>query len=177
MCLGGEPGSGSLAFPALPLALRPLPVGGFGVFPVAPRSTEVLHDPRDLRRHRRDRALTVFARMNMPLVELFESPLRRSTCLRPLPVRPEGHTFGRTAPSVSGPVPPTWFCTTSTVYSAGWPAGLLHPAHGHGVRHVSTDERWRNASRHPPPPPRSASTPRRIPLVDSRDPSPGPVPS
>lgn len=29
------------------------------------------------------------------------------------------------------------FLTTSTVYSNRLPAGLLHPAHGHGVRHVS----------------------------------------
>ena len=38
------------------------------------------------------------------------------------------------------PVPPSWFLTTSTVSSARRPAGLLHPAAGPGVRHVSDRE-------------------------------------
>jgi hypothetical protein len=35
------------------------------------------------------------------------------------------------------PVPPSWVCTTSTVFSGSRVPGLLHPGAGHGVRSVS----------------------------------------
>jgi hypothetical protein len=44
--------------------------------------------------------------------------------------------FGLEAPA-SRLVPPLSFHPTPTVFSAQHPAGLLHPATGHGVRHVS----------------------------------------
>jgi hypothetical protein len=47
-----------------------------------------------------------------------------------------GPSFGSKLPH-SELVPPLPFLSTSAVYSAGHPAGLLHPATGHGVRHVS----------------------------------------
>jgi hypothetical protein len=47
-----------------------------------------------------------------------------------------GPPFGSELPN-SGRVPPLPFFPTSAVYSARHPAGLLHPASGHGVRHVS----------------------------------------
>jgi hypothetical protein len=45
--------------------------------------------------------------------------------------------FGPTAPPVQHPVPSSWFHTTSAVFSARRPAGLLHPAAGPEVRRVS----------------------------------------
>ena len=47
-----------------------------------------------------------------------------------------GPSFGSKLPR-SELVPPLPFLTTSAVCSAGHPAGLLHPATGHGVRRVS----------------------------------------
>jgi hypothetical protein len=75
-------------------------------------------------------------------------------------------------------VPSSWFLTTATVYSAPRPAGLLHPATGHGVRCVSSA-----LSSTPEGVPSLASSPhrvhtlRRIPLVGSRSASPRPLPS
>jgi hypothetical protein len=64
--------------------------------------------------------------------------------IAPPPVRmPRVHSevgrsppFGLEAPT-SRLVPPLSFHPTPTVFSAQHPAGLLHPATGHGVRHVS----------------------------------------
>jgi hypothetical protein len=47
-----------------------------------------------------------------------------------------GPSFGPKLPN-SGRVPPLPFFPTSAAYSARHPAGLLHPASGHGVRQVS----------------------------------------
>jgi hypothetical protein len=47
-----------------------------------------------------------------------------------------GPSFGPKLPN-SGRVPPLPFFPTTAVYSARHPAGLLHPASGHGVRQVS----------------------------------------
>ena len=47
-----------------------------------------------------------------------------------------GPSFGSKLPR-SELVPPLPFLSTSAVCSAGHPAGLLHPATGHGVRRVS----------------------------------------
>jgi hypothetical protein len=47
-----------------------------------------------------------------------------------------GPPFGPKLPNF-GHVPPLPFFPTTAVYSARHPAGLLHPASGHGVRHVS----------------------------------------
>jgi hypothetical protein len=47
-----------------------------------------------------------------------------------------GPPFGPELP-YSGRVPPLPFFPTTAVYSTRHPAGLLHPASGHGVRHVS----------------------------------------
>jgi hypothetical protein len=44
--------------------------------------------------------------------------------------------FGTKMP-ISARVPPLPFHPAPTVYSAHGPAGLLHPATGHGVRHIS----------------------------------------
>jgi hypothetical protein len=54
---------------------------------------------------------------------------------RPKPAAPKSH--GPTAPPVQHLVPPSWFRTTSTAFSARRTAGLLHPATGPGVRRVS----------------------------------------
>jgi hypothetical protein len=51
-------------------------------------------------------------------------------------VRDTASTFGPELPP-SGLVPPLSFLPTSTVFSAGYVAGLLQPAADHGVRHVS----------------------------------------
>jgi hypothetical protein len=48
----------------------------------------------------------------------------------------QGPPFGSELPN-SVLLPPLSFFPTSTVYSARHPAGLLHPASGHGVRNVS----------------------------------------
>lgn len=56
----------------------------------------------------------------------------------------QGPPFGSELPN-SVLLPPLSFFPTSAVYSARHPAGLLHPASGHGVRNVS-------ASRRPPAP-------------------------
>jgi len=45
-------------------------------------------------------------------------------------------SFGSDLPR-SELVPPMPFLPASTVFSARQPAGLLHPAADHGVRHVS----------------------------------------
>jgi len=50
--------------------------------------------------------------------------------------RGRGPSFGPGLPS-PGLVPPLSFHPTPTVYSTMHPAGLLHPATGHEVRHVS----------------------------------------
>jgi hypothetical protein len=56
------------------------------------------------------------------------------TDARPLPG--DESPFGTTLPGVAH-VPPAWFLTTSTAFSAHRLAGLLHPAAGPGVRRVS----------------------------------------
>lgn len=68
-------------------------------------------------------------------------------------------------------VPPPWFLTTSAVYSAHRPAGLLHPAAGQGSSRFGSGgagpvrRRWRTSE----PPPRDAgSHPSKGVLVDSR---------
>jgi hypothetical protein len=53
-----------------------------------------------------------------------------------------GPPFGPKLPN-SGRVPPLPFFPTTAAYSARHPAGLLHPASGHGVRHVSGSLRAR----------------------------------
>ena len=68
-------------------------------------------------------------------------------------------------------VPPLSFLTTSVVCSTWRPAGLLHPAAGHGVRRVSGDEaRPVSRSSSPLSPRRHAL--RSVPLVRSRTASP-----
>jgi hypothetical protein len=62
-------------------------------------------------------------------------PLRRQKCCASTPGGPRP-PFGPELPH-SGRVPPLSFHPTPTVYSAQHLAGLLHPATGHGVRHVS----------------------------------------
>lgn len=76
-----------------------------------------------------------------------------------------------------------WFCTTSTAYSTLEPPGLLHPGHGHRVRHVS----WKRPSIATPKcrtgraclpfPAARVHTPRRIPLTGSRSASLRSLPS
>jgi hypothetical protein len=56
------------------------------------------------------------------------------TDARPLPG--DESPIGTTLPGVAH-VPPAWFLTTSTAFSAHRLAGLLHPAAGPGVRRVS----------------------------------------
>jgi hypothetical protein len=90
-----------------------------------------------------------------------------------------GPPFGPKQPH-SERVPPLPFFPTSTVCSARHPAGLLHPASGHGVRHVSGPPlpvarrlragarlpRWRSTLRSFPLRSRSAGvTARRFPLA------------
>jgi len=87
-------------------------------------------------------------------------------------------SFGRKAPT-SQLVPPLSFHPTPTVSSAHHPAGLLHPATGHGVRHVSGPV----ASERPedrfvaPAPSSMALTLRSFSLRDSGTVSPRPGPS
>ena len=85
------------------------------------------------------------------------------TDARPLPG--DESPIGTTLPGVAH-VPPAWFLTTSTAFSAHRLAGLLHPAAGPGVRRVSGRS-----------PPRDGRTLRRVPLVDSRATSPWPCAS
>jgi hypothetical protein len=54
----------------------------------------------------------------------------------PLPRRPETPHRAMAA-NPRHRVPPSWFCTTSAVFSAPRGPGLLHPGTGHGVRCVS----------------------------------------
>jgi hypothetical protein len=61
------------------------------------------------------------------------SPLHRSRVHSP---SPEGRVRAGAARRRRR-VPPSWSLTTSTVSSAREAAGLLHPAHGHGVHRVS----------------------------------------
>lgn len=112
------------------------------------------------------------------------------TPARPLPaprVAPRHlRADGTTRPA---PVPPAWFRTTSTVFSALKFAGLLRPAAGHEVRRVSPKPA--PATPNDEPPGWSAmragvrqasllatpSTLRRVPLARSRTVSPRPAPS
>jgi len=73
-----------------------------------------------------------------PLLGLSSCPSAERGDACPLPVSPpeEGGTFGSGLPAPEL-VPSLSFLPTSTVSSAHRPADLLHPAAGHGVRHVS----------------------------------------
>jgi len=85
-----------------------------------------------------------------------------------------------------GPVPPSWFLATSTVFSAHRVAGLLRPAANHGVRRVSrwsspvpgpARRRCRARDDRPVGPRDAVHTLRRLPLVSSRTVSRRPLPS
>jgi hypothetical protein len=86
--------------------------------------------------------------------------------------------FGTKAPT-SARVPPLPFHPAPTVYPAQGLAGLLHPATGHGVRHISSSP----LPRLPKKPllplafPNGAYTLRSFSLRDSRSASPRPLPS
>jgi hypothetical protein len=71
-------------------------------------------------------------RRRTPLMRFIKVPLRRSSSVRPL--RSEDPAGKMPTPRH---VPPMSFPTTTTVYSAQRPAGLLHPATDHRVRLVS----------------------------------------
>jgi hypothetical protein len=90
-------------------------------------------------------------------------PLRRSNIVRPLQ---EQSSLGRQLPSCQH-VPPMPFLTTTTVYSAQRPAGLLHPAADHRVRLV-----WTRFGEPKPSvpgfPPERRCTPRSVSLPASR---------
>jgi hypothetical protein len=66
--------------------------------------------------------------------------------------------FGTKMP-ISARVPPLPFHPAPTVYSAHGPAGLLHPATGHGVRHISSTLPPRRPKTPPWLPPRCPKTP------------------
>lgn len=68
-------------------------------------------------------------------MRFIEGPLRRSEHSASTPGDPKT-SFATDLPQ-SAVVPPMSFLTTTAVYSAPRPAGLLHPAPGHGVRLVS----------------------------------------
>ena len=99
---------------------------------------------------------------------------------RPLPRNVATALRSRGA-TLEDPVPPSWFCTTSTVCSASPVAGLLHPAADRGfaafhasrsrskteIMEVGVGGSPRDEFR----------TPRRIPLDRSRTVSPQPLPS
>ena len=93
-------------------------------------------------------------------------PLRRKKCCASTPGGPKP-SIGPKLPR-SGHVPPLSFHPTPTVYSAQHLAGLLHPATGHGVRHVSdvarrsSEEGWRG------PPSSMTLTLRSVSLPDCR---------
>jgi len=98
-------------------------------------------------------------------------PLHRYKSCASTPGEPKP-AFGLELPS-SRLVPPLSFHPTPTVSSAQDPAGLLHPATGHGVRHVSgLPPRCRDASPFP-----VAPTLRSFSLLDSLPASPRFVPS
>jgi hypothetical protein len=97
--------------------------------------------------------------------------------------------FGTKVPT-SARVPPLPFHPAPTVSSAHGPAGLLHPATGHGVRHISSTlppRRPKTPLRLLPPMsenlgfartfPNGAYTLRSFSLRDSRSASPRPLPS
>lgn len=65
-----------------------------------------------------------------------EAPLHRSTAGRPLPA-PVARVVRRTGTIRARHVPSSRFLTAPTVCSGPLPAGLLHPAPGHGVRALS----------------------------------------
>jgi hypothetical protein len=104
----------------------------------------------------------------------------------PLPFVPCASSLGSKLPDGSSLPqlehgPPSWFRTTSTVYSAQRLAGLLRPATGSGVRYVSMVGKPvdnRSYLQDCQPSPRNAvHTLRRIPLVCSRTASLQPLPS
>jgi hypothetical protein len=86
--------------------------------------------------------------MDSSLGVVQRSPLRRISTVRPLQA---GHSRRRYLPSArvarSARGPPLPFLPASTVCSARYPAGLLHPASGHGVRHVSSSRAERSPAR------------------------------
>jgi hypothetical protein len=87
-------------------------------------------EPRALQNHRSpvsDSSLGVVQR----------SPLHRNRRRASTPRSPEGSPLARGC-HTSKLVPSLSFLPTSTVYSAHRPAGLLHPASGHGIRCVSS---------------------------------------
>jgi hypothetical protein len=90
-------------------------------------------------------------------------PSADTSAARPLPVA--SHLRPRSDQPRS-PGPPSWFLTTSTVFSARRLTGLLHPAAGPGVRRVSDREIGFPTSRTLPA---GATTPRRTPPTHSRD--------
>jgi hypothetical protein len=95
---------------------------------------------------RADRAATrERAVPDLPLLGFVFAPLHRHASAASTPAG-VATGFGPRSPDL-GHVPPSWFCTTSTVSSATEGAGLLHPAASHGVRRVS-----RIRGRHRPEP-------------------------
>jgi hypothetical protein len=107
------------------------------------------------------------------------APLYRLSRVCPLPG--SKLPFGDERATVRRSVPPSWFCTTSTVFPTLGLAGLLHPATDSGVRCVSAAPRPRGCRSDPVAVgglPRNAfHTPRRIPPVSSRTASLRPLPS
>jgi hypothetical protein len=183
-----------LDFPALLLDLEPLPVRVLEVFPQRPPlspkrsgSTLVaLASPPE--RSRLCRNIAASNRGPKPC-----SASRGLARFHPFAVLPDASTPGeaacRSSPFTFGPgrpvptrVPPSWFLTTSTVFSAPGPAGLLRPACGLEVRRVAdlaslrapveTGNRrgTRGLSR-------DCTTLRRVPLASSRTASLQPLPS
>jgi hypothetical protein len=151
-----------------------------------------------------------FSKVHPSIDDSIEHPLPASACTavrpeglpeaRSLGLAPRGPTalaaaFGPELPA-SGLVPPLPFLPASTVCSARYLAGLLHPAADHGVRPVSGErggllpsflsnglseerppERGTNERCSEHRNSRGAFTLRSFPLVDSRAASPRPLPS
>jgi hypothetical protein len=108
-------------------------------------------------------------------------PRRRHTCRRPLPGDVSA-TVRPTCCQAPGHVPPSWFLTTSTVYSARQAPGLLHPEAKRGSLRFTVRSppgyQPKPVPRGSRPTPRNAvHTPQRIPLAGSRSTSPWPLPS
>jgi len=118
-------------------------------------------------------------RVETPLVGLSKdrpSAVRSAWCPLPVPsLRRGGAPSARSLPG-SEHVPLLPFLTTSAACSTRRPAGLLHPAAGHGVRRVSSPEA-RPVSRPSPAPFPRRHTLRSFSLACSRTASPRPLPS